>query len=80
MTTQISRGTKVRIKPTDASSADFKEKINKLAPFTAYVGGKSHKGICTLILPAGLVIEGYSQAIDDIQHCMQIHESELEAV
>jgi hypothetical protein len=70
----------VRIAPTEAASPDFIEKIRALAPFTAIVGGKSQNGICTLILPAGLVIEGYSQAVDDIQHCLEIHERELEAV
>lgn len=77
-------GTQVKFEPTDMASDEFKQKVKALGDVTAEVLDVSRIGVCTLLLPVGIVIDGHSHPFTDGtlkgRHYLDIHESHLVAV
>lgn len=81
METDIEQGIRVRISPNEFSPPEFIEKLADMEGKTAYVGAVSSIGVCTLILPLDVVVEGYSKPITqeagERQHYLDIHKNQL---
>ncbi len=76
----MKNGTKVRFKPTNNPSEEFRAKIEALGDFVGEVLAVSNIGVCTVLLPKGVTIEGHSHYLRDGQHYCDIHEENLQVV
>lgn len=73
-------GSKVRLKPTDKASAELRQKVAALGEVVGEIGLVTGIGVCTVLLPSGVTIPGYSHALGDGREYIDIHKMHLESV
>ena len=71
-------GTKVYLRPIGVASEELCMKIAARGDLICEVAAKNEKGVCTVLLPEGVVISGYSRPCGNGQrHYIDMHESHL---
>lgn len=77
----MENGTKVYLKPTAAASGELHARIVALGNIVGEIAAKTESGVCTVLLPEGITIKGYSHPCGSGQrHYIDLHQSHLRAV
>lgn len=73
-------GDKVYFRPTKIASDELLWKLAKLGNMTGEIGAITGVGVCTVLLPHGVTIEGHSHPLDESRHYVDLHQSHLRVV
>lgn len=76
----MKEGSKVLLKPTNMASDELKDKLGALGEVVGVVVDITGIGVCTVILPVGIEIEGHSHPLENGQHYIDLHSFHLEVV
>lgn len=75
-------GSLVKLNPTSVASEELRQEVAALGDVRAEVLAVSGIGVCTLLLPEGVAIQGHSHPLPNNsgQHYLDLHQDHLEEV
>ncbi len=75
----MKKGDKVCLRPTSMASNELREKVVALGEVVGEIGAVTGVGVCTVLLPPGVKIEGHSHPLNGDRHYIDLHWSHLQA-